>query len=137
MTPCKQRGIQAVWTCQSALGDALTFTFDHCNITNVVAPVHTPCVEHRLNGCSRVTFVVSCHLTDHSSGNTSLDTLLALLQAEGAKIEEETEVSMISLSLWMTSYVPVTQSVIRVPAFPVADVSSQRGFCWRAHGQQE
>ncbi|XP_059920898.1 VPS37B subunit of ESCRT-I a [Gadus macrocephalus] len=28
---------------------------------------------------------------DHSSGNTSLDTLLALLQAEGAKIEEETE----------------------------------------------
>ncbi|KAG8011610.1 Vacuolar protein sorting-associated protein 37B [Nibea albiflora] len=28
---------------------------------------------------------------DHNSGNTSLDTLLALLQAEGAKIEEETE----------------------------------------------
>ncbi|CAL8262473.1 unnamed protein product [Boreogadus saida] len=28
---------------------------------------------------------------DHTSGNTSLDTLLALLQAEGAKIEEETE----------------------------------------------
>ncbi|XP_061586484.1 VPS37B subunit of ESCRT-I a [Cololabis saira] len=28
---------------------------------------------------------------DHSSGNTSLDTLLALLQTEGAKIEEETE----------------------------------------------
>ncbi|XP_056602714.1 VPS37B subunit of ESCRT-I a [Triplophysa dalaica] len=28
---------------------------------------------------------------DHMSGNTSLDTLLALLQAEGAKIEEETE----------------------------------------------
>ncbi|XP_069022339.1 VPS37B subunit of ESCRT-I a, partial [Embiotoca jacksoni] len=28
---------------------------------------------------------------DHRSGNTSLDTLLALLQAEGAKIEEETE----------------------------------------------
>uniref|UniRef100_A0A4W5PCM5 VPS37B subunit of ESCRT-I n=1 Tax=Hucho hucho TaxID=62062 RepID=A0A4W5PCM5_9TELE len=28
---------------------------------------------------------------DHSSGNSSLDTLLALLQAEGAKIEEETE----------------------------------------------
>ncbi|KAK3539099.1 hypothetical protein QTP86_024034 [Hemibagrus guttatus] len=28
---------------------------------------------------------------DHKSGNTSLDTLLALLQAEGAKIEEETE----------------------------------------------
>ncbi|KAJ0019834.1 hypothetical protein NQD34_007403 [Periophthalmus magnuspinnatus] len=28
---------------------------------------------------------------DHKSGNTSLDTLLALLQAEGAKIEEDTE----------------------------------------------
>ncbi|CAL1615212.1 unnamed protein product [Knipowitschia caucasica] len=28
---------------------------------------------------------------DHSSGNMSLDTLLALLQAEGAKIEEDTE----------------------------------------------
>ncbi|XP_076027099.1 VPS37B subunit of ESCRT-I a [Genypterus blacodes] len=28
---------------------------------------------------------------DHKSGSTSLDTLLALLQAEGAKIEEETE----------------------------------------------
>ncbi|XP_072515764.1 VPS37B subunit of ESCRT-I b [Salminus brasiliensis] len=28
---------------------------------------------------------------DHSSGKSSLDTLLALLQAEGAKIEEETE----------------------------------------------
>ncbi|KAM9811083.1 VPS37B subunit of ESCRT-I a [Neosynchiropus ocellatus] len=28
---------------------------------------------------------------DHKSGNTSLDTLLALLQTEGAKIEEETE----------------------------------------------
>ncbi|KAA8592089.1 VPS37B subunit of ESCRT-I a isoform X1 [Etheostoma spectabile] len=28
---------------------------------------------------------------DHKSGNTSLDLLLALLQAEGAKIEEETE----------------------------------------------
>ncbi|KAM9447143.1 VPS37B subunit of ESCRT-I a [Clarias gariepinus] len=28
---------------------------------------------------------------DHKSGETSLDTLLALLQAEGAKIEEETE----------------------------------------------
>ncbi|KAG5272397.1 hypothetical protein AALO_G00165080 [Alosa alosa] len=28
---------------------------------------------------------------DHNSGNGSLDTLLALLQAEGAKIEEETE----------------------------------------------
>ncbi|XP_029019335.1 VPS37B subunit of ESCRT-I a isoform X2 [Betta splendens] len=28
---------------------------------------------------------------DHNSGNSSLDTLLALLQAEGAKIEEETE----------------------------------------------
>ncbi|XP_034396760.1 VPS37B subunit of ESCRT-I a [Cyclopterus lumpus] len=28
---------------------------------------------------------------DHMSGNTSLDILLALLQAEGAKIEEETE----------------------------------------------
>uniref|UniRef100_A0A4W5PI82 VPS37B subunit of ESCRT-I n=1 Tax=Hucho hucho TaxID=62062 RepID=A0A4W5PI82_9TELE len=28
---------------------------------------------------------------DHTSGNSSLDTLLALLQTEGAKIEEETE----------------------------------------------
>ncbi|XP_054630640.1 VPS37B subunit of ESCRT-I a [Dunckerocampus dactyliophorus] len=28
---------------------------------------------------------------DHKSGNTSLDILLALLQAEGAKVEEETE----------------------------------------------
>ncbi|XP_020513658.1 VPS37B subunit of ESCRT-I a [Labrus bergylta] len=28
---------------------------------------------------------------DHQSGNTSLDTLLALLQAEGAQIEEDTE----------------------------------------------
>ncbi|MEQ2285493.1 hypothetical protein AMECASPLE_032429 [Ameca splendens] len=35
-------------------------------------------------------FFLSC-LTDHKSGTTSLDTLLALLQAEGAKIEEETE----------------------------------------------
>ncbi|XP_043094199.1 vacuolar protein sorting-associated protein 37B-like [Puntigrus tetrazona] len=32
-----------------------------------------------------------CPLTDDRSGNTPLDTLLALLQAEGAKIEEETE----------------------------------------------
>ena len=30
---------------------------------------------------------------DHNSGNSSLDTLLALLQTEGAMIEEETEVS--------------------------------------------
>jgi len=30
--------------------------------------------------------------TDHMAGNTSLDVLLALLQTEGAKIEEETEV---------------------------------------------
>ncbi|XP_026996440.1 VPS37B subunit of ESCRT-I a [Tachysurus fulvidraco] len=30
-------------------------------------------------------------LLDHKSGDTSLDTLLALLQTEGAKIEEETE----------------------------------------------
>ena len=30
--------------------------------------------------------------TEHTSGNSSLDILLALLQAEGAKIEEETEV---------------------------------------------
>uniref|UniRef100_A0A674AX97 VPS37B subunit of ESCRT-I n=1 Tax=Salmo trutta TaxID=8032 RepID=A0A674AX97_SALTR len=30
-------------------------------------------------------------LSDHGSGNSSLDILLALLQAEGAKIEEETE----------------------------------------------
>ncbi|KAK1892792.1 Vacuolar protein sorting-associated protein 37B [Dissostichus eleginoides] len=37
--------------------------------------------------------------TDHTSGNTSLDILLALLQAEGAKIEEETEVSVISSSM--------------------------------------
>uniref|UniRef100_A0A3B1JXF2 VPS37B subunit of ESCRT-I a n=1 Tax=Astyanax mexicanus TaxID=7994 RepID=A0A3B1JXF2_ASTMX len=29
---------------------------------------------------------------DHKSGSSSLDTLLALLQAEGAKIEEETEI---------------------------------------------
>ncbi|XP_029109003.1 vacuolar protein sorting-associated protein 37B-like [Scleropages formosus] len=29
---------------------------------------------------------------DHETGNLSLDTLLALLQAEGAKIEEETEI---------------------------------------------
>ncbi|XP_029685181.1 VPS37B subunit of ESCRT-I a isoform X2 [Takifugu rubripes] len=29
--------------------------------------------------------------SDHKTGSTSLDTLLALLQAEGAKIEEETE----------------------------------------------
>ncbi|XP_030647205.1 VPS37B subunit of ESCRT-I a [Chanos chanos] len=29
---------------------------------------------------------------EHKSGNSSLDTLLALLQAEGAKIEEETEI---------------------------------------------
>nr|XP_029508913.1 vacuolar protein sorting-associated protein 37B-like [Oncorhynchus nerka] len=31
------------------------------------------------------------YLSDHGSGNSSLDILLALLQAEGAKIEEETE----------------------------------------------
>lgn len=37
---------------------------------------------------------------DHKSGNTSLDTLLALLQAEGAKIEEETEVSVVSAPCW-------------------------------------
>lgn len=41
---------------------------------------------------------LSCYFTDHKSGNTSLDTLLALLQTEGAKIEEETEVSIVSLS---------------------------------------
>lgn len=36
--------------------------------------------------------------TDQTSGNSSLDTLLALLQAEGAKIEEETEVMSECLS---------------------------------------
>lgn len=51
---------------------------------------------------------LSCYLTDHKSGNTSLDTLLALLQAEGAKIEEETEVSIILLSPWMTLYISVS-----------------------------
>lgn len=41
-----------------------------------------------------------CLSTDHKSGNTSLDTLLALLQTEGAKIEEETEVSSVSAPCW-------------------------------------
>lgn len=36
-------------------------------------------------------------ITDHMSGSTPLDTLLALLQAEGAKIEEETEVISVRL----------------------------------------
>lgn len=36
-------------------------------------------------------------LSDHGSGNSSLDILLALLQAEGAKIEEETEVAHIPI----------------------------------------
>lgn len=40
-----------------------------------------------------------CPLTDDRSGNTPLDTLLALLQAEGAKIEEETEVTSLPQSL--------------------------------------
>lgn len=34
---------------------------------------------------------------DPFSGNSSLDTLLALLQTEGAKIEEETEVTTFSI----------------------------------------
>lgn len=42
---------------------------------------------------------LSLLLTDHTSGNSSLDTLLALLQAEGAKIEEETEVNGITTPL--------------------------------------
>lgn len=46
---------------------------------------------------------LSSSSTDHKSGNTSLDILLALLQAEGAKIEEETEVSILQLSPRMTS----------------------------------
>lgn len=33
-----------------------------------------------------------CAITDRQSSNASLETLLALLQAEGAKIEEDTEV---------------------------------------------
>lgn len=41
-------------------------------------------------------FPVSAALSDHRTGSSSLDTLLALLQAEGAKIEEETEVSVIA-----------------------------------------
>lgn len=40
--------------------------------------------------------MLSVALSDHKTGSTSLDTLLALLQAEGAKIEEETEVSVIN-----------------------------------------
>lgn len=40
---------------------------------------------------------MSFFLLDHMSGNTPLDTLLALLQAEGAKIEEETEVTFFQL----------------------------------------
>lgn len=40
-----------------------------------------------------------CVCSDHNSGKSSLDTLLALLQAEGAKIEEETEVKSVSASI--------------------------------------
>lgn len=52
--------------------------------------------------------MLSCYFTDHKSGNTSLDTLLALLQTEGAKIEEETEVSVVRAPSWMTSCVVVS-----------------------------
>lgn len=39
-----------------------------------------------------VIFCPSCAFADRQSSNASLETLLALLQTEGAKIEEDTEV---------------------------------------------
>lgn len=60
-----------------------------------------------------VPFFLSLLLTDHTPGNSSLDTLLALLQAEGAKIEEETEVSSMKISLLRA------HTHIQCPAFPV------------------
>ncbi|XP_074493738.1 VPS37B subunit of ESCRT-I a [Sebastes fasciatus] len=50
---------------------------------------------------------------DHKSGNTSLDILLALLQAEGAKIEEETENmadSFLDGDMTMDSFIDAYQS---------------------------
>ena len=39
-----------------------------------------------------------CAVTDRQSSNASLETLLALLQTEGAKIEEDTEVMTVHLN---------------------------------------
>uniref|UniRef100_A0A3P9J4M7 VPS37B subunit of ESCRT-I n=1 Tax=Oryzias latipes TaxID=8090 RepID=A0A3P9J4M7_ORYLA len=47
---------------------------------------HYRCLQERFES-----FQLRKSTLDHKSGNTSLDTLLALLQTEGAKIEEETE----------------------------------------------
>lgn len=62
--------------------------------------------------------------TDHKSGNTSLDTLLALLQAEGAKIEEETEVSVAAPSPGRLHTVLAENSVTDSPALPLGAGSS-------------
>lgn len=48
---------------------------------------------------NRITSLL-CVCSDHNSGKSSLDTLLALLQAEGAKIEEETEVKLVLQSIY-------------------------------------
>ncbi|XP_051972625.1 vacuolar protein sorting-associated protein 37B-like [Xyrauchen texanus] len=47
---------------------------------------HYRCLQERFEACQ-----LRMSNLDHKSGNIPLDTLLALLQAEGAKIEEETE----------------------------------------------
>ncbi|XP_051539425.1 vacuolar protein sorting-associated protein 37B-like [Myxocyprinus asiaticus] len=47
---------------------------------------HYRCLQEHFEACQ-----LRKSNLDHKSGNTPLDTLLALLQAEGAKIEEETE----------------------------------------------
>lgn len=62
--------------------------------------------------------------TDHKSGNTSLDILLALLQAEGAKIEEETEVSLAAPSPGRLHTVLAENSVTDSPALPLGAGSS-------------
>lgn len=83
---------------------------------------------HEIQNNNMCALPLSCYFADSKSGNTSLDILLALLQAEGAKIEEETEVSIILLPPWMTSCVPhFHQAVIHIPAFPVVDVLSYIG----------
>lgn len=51
-----------------------------------------------LVGCAASRHHIFLLFPDKQSNNASLETLLALLQAEGAKIEEDTEVRLGSLS---------------------------------------
>lgn len=57
-----------------------------------------------------VIFCPCCAFADRQSSNASLETLLALLQTEGAKIEEDTEV-MTELPNSATSPLPEPSSV--------------------------